>query len=171
MLLLRHSYHPADAFVWAQCSTCLKFSSWTCEDQFHLYFAFLFWGGEVRLGSQSTYKCCRSITYSCTGQRLVRARVVLWSTPGLASLKHFAIFCSDTYSRCVFFGLVFFFFQAWFSPTRANPGFYEANKHYFYPSAGGLKAKNRKRNTKNDGSTSDTYVWYVCTYICTVRIY
>ena len=42
VLLIRHSYHPAHAFVWwAQC-TCLKYSSCTCEDQFHFYFVFRF---------------------------------------------------------------------------------------------------------------------------------
>ena len=37
----------------------------------------------------------------------MRARVFLWSTPGLASMKHFAILSSNTYeySRGVFFHL------------------------------------------------------------------
>ena len=39
------------------------------------------------------------------------ARAVLWSTPGLASMKHFAIFFSDTYSRGVFFNLGYSFFS------------------------------------------------------------
>ena len=35
--------------------------------------------------------CCRSSTFVCTGQRLVRARVVLSSTPGFASMNLFQI--------------------------------------------------------------------------------
>ena len=56
VLLLRHSYHPAHAFVWwAQCSTCLRFSSCTCENQFHFILRFVFISFQLRLGSQSTY--------------------------------------------------------------------------------------------------------------------
>ena len=87
----------------------------------------------------------------------MRARVVLWSTPRLARMKHFAIFSSDTYSRDEFFHLGYgiHFFQACLSSTttRANPGFYEANKLYFNPSAGGIK-----NETEKNDSTSDTYV-------------
>ena len=61
VLLLCHSYHPAHAFVWTQCSTCLKFSSCTCEDQFHFYFAFRFFLIQLRLGSQSTYNYCGAV--------------------------------------------------------------------------------------------------------------
>ena len=113
---------------------------------------------QLRLGSQSTYNYCRNCTFVCTGQRLVRARVVLSSTPGLASRKHFAIFSSNTtYSRGVFFHLGSSFFQACFSSTRANPGFYEANRLYFSPSAGGLKTKTKKTKQKK----RQQHVWYV----------
>ena len=55
----------------------------------------------------------------------MRARVVLCSSD-LASVEHFAIVSLRMYcSRSVFFNLygVFSIFQAWFSSTRANPGF------------------------------------------------
>ena len=113
---------------------------------------FLFF--QLRLGSQSIHNYCRSInsTLVCTGQRLVRARVVLWSTPRLARMKHFAIFSSAMYTRDEFFHLGYgiHFFQACLSSTttRANPGFYEANKLDFYQSAGGLKIKNKKKKQK-----------------------
>ena len=41
--------------------------------------------------------------------RLVRARVVLWSTPVLASMKHFAIFPPDTVAAYFFIYVVQFF--------------------------------------------------------------
>ena len=69
--------------------------------------------------------CGRSSTIVCTGRGLVRARVVLCSSD-LASVEHFAIVSLRMYcSRSVFFNLygVFSIFQAWFSSTRANPGF------------------------------------------------
>ena len=76
----------------------------------------------------------------------MRARVVLWPTPGLASMKHFAISSSDTYeySRGLFFhlGYSFSFRHVFLQP---EPGFYEANKNYFYPTAEGLKTKNKKK--------------------------
>ena len=99
-----------------------------------------------RHGSQSTYNYRRCSTFVCTGQRLVRARVVLLSTPGLASRKHFVICSSDTYIRGVFFlgYSILFFFQACFSSTRGNPGFYEANKHYFTPPPEDHKQKTKK---------------------------
>ena len=116
MLLLCHGYHPAHEFVWAQC-TCLKFSS--CMHLWPVSFFFcvsiLFF--QLRLSSQSTYNmCCRSSTFVCTGQRPVRARVVLWSTPGLASMKHLAIFPSDTNCRGVFSILLIFFRHVFLQP-------------------------------------------------------
>ena len=126
---------------------------------FILSFVFFF---QLRLGSQSTYSYCRSSTFVCTGQRLVRARVVLWSTPGLASMKHFAIFSSNAYSRGVFFYLGYYFFQACFSSTRANPGFCDANKLYFYPSTGGLETKNKKTKQKK---TTAARLIRTCSYI------
>ena len=62
----------------------------------------------------------------------MRALVVFWSTPGLASMNHFAIFPSDIRSRGDFFHLLdyvpgigysVFFFQVFYSSTRATPGF------------------------------------------------
>ena len=72
--------------------------------------------------------------------------------PGLASMKHFAILSSNTYeySRGVFFHLGIHSFPASFSSTRANFGLYEANKLYFYPSAGGSKTIDKKTKQKND---------------------
>ena len=79
----------------------------------------------------------------------MRARV-LWSTPGLASMKHFAIRSSNTYeySRGVFFHLGIHFFSGMFSSTRTKLGLYEANKLYFYPSAGGSKTIDKKTKQK-----------------------
>ena len=80
----------------------------------------------------------------------MRARVFLWPTPGLASMKHFAILSSNTYeySRGVFFHPGIHSFPACFSSTRANFGLYEANKLYFYPSAGGSKTIDKKTKQK-----------------------
>ena len=50
----------------------------------------------LQIGATS---CCCLVRYDtlvCTGQRRARARVVLWSTPHRASMKHFEIFPSDT---------------------------------------------------------------------------
>ena len=88
MRLYEHNVVPAWSFPVALVKT---------SSIFVLYFVFSFL--QLWLGSQSAYNYCRSSTFVCTGQRLVRARVVLWSIPGLASMKHFAVFSSDTYSR------------------------------------------------------------------------
>ena len=71
-----------------------------------------------------TAACCRNSTFVCTGQRLVHAPVVLWSTgtSGLASMKHFASFPSDIVAT-YFSSRVFSFYQIFYSSTRANPGF------------------------------------------------
>ena len=68
---------------------------------------------ELQIG---TAACCRSSTFVCTGQRLVRARVMLWCTSGLASMKQFALVPSDIVTAyffiCVqFFSRMFFFNQ------------------------------------------------------------
>ena len=80
--------------------------------------------------------CYRSGTFVCTGQRLMRASVVLWSTPGLASMKRFAIFSSDIvaayFSSRLFSFLTYFILQP--EPTRDLYG------------------------TKKNDSTSDAYV-------------
>ena len=59
-----------------------------------------------------TAACCRSSTFVCIGQRLVRARVVLWSTgtPGFSSMKHFASFPSGLVEAYFFIYRVFSFF-------------------------------------------------------------
>ena len=95
-----HNVVHAWSFLVALVKTCSIF----------VFVSFFFF--QLRLGSQSTYNYCRSSTFVYAGQRLVRARVVLWSPPGLASMKHFAIFSSDTceYSRGVFFHLDYSFF-------------------------------------------------------------
>ena len=126
VLLLCHSYHPAHAFV--------KSTMYMLEVyQLHLWrpvlkivtfsfcVSFFF---QLRLGSQSTYNYSRNSRFVCTGQRLVRARVVLWSTgnPVLASMKHFASFPSDLVAAYFFIYRVFSFFQVFYSSTRANPG-------------------------------------------------
>ena len=69
---------------------------------------------------------------------------VVLSTPGVASMKHlqFSLRIRTSIVAAHFFIEVILFFQACFSSTTANPEFYEANKLYFYPSAGGLKTKN-----------------------------
>ena len=52
----------------------------------------------------------------------MRARVVLWSTPGLGPMKHFAFFASDTYSRGVYFHLGYsFFFRHVFLHQKPEP--------------------------------------------------
>ena len=80
----------------------------------------------------------------------MRARVILWSTRGLASMKHFAILSSNTYeySRGLYFHLGIRFFSGISSSTRTNIGLYEANKLYFYPSAEGSKTKDKKTKQK-----------------------
>ena len=78
--------------------------------------------------------CCRSSTFICTGQRLVRARVVvvcLWSY-----LKE--ALCNCPFGIVVaFFSSIFIFFKACFVQPKPTLGLYETNE--------------------ND-STSDTYV-------------
>ena len=89
---------------------------------------------------------CRSInsTFVCTGQRLVRARVVLSSAPGLASIKHFAIFPSDTYSRGVLFHLGYSFsFRHVFLQPEPTLDFVK-QKTLFYPSVGGSQKRKRQ---------------------------
>ena len=68
----------------------------------------------------------------------MRARVVLWSTPGLASMKHFAILSSNTYeyiqSRRIFSSRYSFLFRDVFlqlEPTLDYTSKYAANKLYF----------------------------------------
>ena len=53
----------------------------------------------------------------------MRARVVLWSTPGLASMKHSAI--SPSGIVAAFFSSTpgIQFFSGIYSSTRANPGY------------------------------------------------
>ena len=72
-----------------------------------------------------TAACCRFSAFGCTGQRLVRARVVLWSTdaPGLASMKHFACFPSDIVAAVFFILGYSVYFQAFYASTRANHEF------------------------------------------------
>ena len=78
--------------------------------------------------------CCRISAFVCTGQRLVRARVALWSTPGLASMKHLEAFGNFPfgYSRDVFFHLLvhrlFSFFQAFFLQPELTLDLYETKK-------------------------------------------
>ena len=65
--------------------------------------------------------CCRSNTFVCTGQRLGCSGCIvmyLWSC-----FKEALCNCPFGYIRGISFHLsVFSFFQAWFSSTRANPG-------------------------------------------------
>ena len=90
--------------------------------------------------------CCRSRTFVCTGQRLVRARVVLWCTSGLISMKHFATVPSDMVAvyffhlYSVFSGMFFF---------GANPGF--------------VSNKKKRQHV--------WYVWYVCTSVYILYVY
>ena len=156
VLLLCHSYDPAHPFLWAQCSTCLEFSSCTCEDMFHFCFRFVFFF-QLRLGSQSTYSYCRSSTFVCTGQRVVRARVVLWSTPGLASMKHFAFFSSDAYSRGLFFHLGYSFFSGMFFFNQSQPWILWSKPTLFLP----LRRRIKKKKKKKEKKKRQQHVWYV----------
>ena len=67
--------------------------------------------------------CCRSIAFVCTGQRLVCARVVLWCTSGVASMKRFAIVPSDivvAYFCIYLYSIVFTHVFLEPEPTRAG---------------------------------------------------
>ena len=73
--------------------------------------------------------CGRRSTIVCTGHRLVRARVVLWCTSDLASIKHFAsvslrIYCGSG----VFFHLYSVFFRHVFLQPEPTLGLYVRNK-------------------------------------------
>ena len=85
--------------------------------------------------------CSCSSAFVCTGLRLVRAHVVLLSTPSLISTKHFEIFPSDIVAAQ--FLVRFFRFRAFFFQPESTPGLYDTSYNH---------------------STSDTCVWYVCTY-------
>ena len=113
---------------------------------FILSFACFF---QLRLRSQSTYNHCRSSTFACTGQRLARARVVLWFTLGLASMKHFEFFPSDTYtsSGAVFFIYDIHLFSGMFFFHQSQPWTLWI-KLYFNRSAGGMKAKSKTKLKK-----------------------
>ena len=68
-------------------------------------------------------------------------------------------------SRRIFSYRLFFFCQACFSSTKANPGFYETNYQvYFYSFAGGLK-------TKNETKKRQQHVWYVRVILVHIHIY
>ena len=89
--------------------------------------------------------CGRFCAIVCTGRRLVRARVVVWCTSDLASMKHFAIISLRIYcSRGVFFHLYSVFFRHVFNQSQPWICAYETNE--------------------ND-CTFGTSVWYVCTSI------
>ena len=89
---------------------------------------------------------CRSSTFVCTGQTRACSRCVvvyLWSWFNEAFCD-----CPFGYSRGVFFHLHSVFFRHVFLQPEPTLDLYETNK--------------------ND-STSDTYVWYVCTSIHTLH--
>ena len=74
--------------------------------------------------------CGRSSTFVCTGQSLVRARVVLWCTSGLVSMKHFAIVSLRIYCiRGVFFHLFSVFFRHVFLQPEPTLDLYVWNKN------------------------------------------
>ena len=139
-------------------STCLKFSSCTCEDQFHFFLFcasfFYFFSSDlahrtpiitsvvVRLFAPDRDSC---VLPSCCGLPLV---LLQWRILQF-SLRVYVK------SRRIFSYRLFFFCQACFSSTKANPGFYETNYQvYFYSFAGGLK-------TKNETKKRQQHVWYV----------
>ena len=73
----------------------------------------------------------RSSTFVCTEQRLVRVRVVLWFTYGLAPMKHSAIVSLRIYcSRGIFFNLCSVFLRHVFL-QQSQPWIctYETNKN------------------------------------------
>ena len=126
---------------------------------------------QLRLCSQSTENYCRRSTFVCTGQRLVHARVVLWSTPGLASMKHFAVFSSDTtYSRGVFFHLGYsFFFRHVSLQPEPTLDFMKQTK-FILPIRRRIKNKKQKPKQKNATAArlirtcdtcAHTYILYV----------
>ena len=92
--------------------------------------------------------CGRSSTFVCPGQRLVRARVVLWSTPGPASMKHFAIFPPDTYSRGAFFhlGYSFFFRHVFLQPEPTLDFMKQTNVIFTHPPEDYKQKQNKNKN-------------------------
>ena len=120
---------------------------------FFLFFCFFF--PQLRLGSQSTYNMyCRSSTFVCVGQRLVRARVVLSSILGLVSIKLSEILPSDTYSLGAFFypGYSFFFRHLFLRPELTL----DLMKQTLFSTT--RRSKKLKTKTRKNDTTSDTYV-------------
>ena len=85
----------------------------------------------------------------------MRALVVFWSTPGLASMYHFAIFPSDIRSRGDFFHLLDYV------PGIGYSVFYFPGILFFNQSHPWICMY----ETSNINSTSDTYL------VCVIRVY
>ena len=97
---------------------------------------------------------CRSSTFVCVGQRLVRARVVLSSILGLVSIKLSEILPSDTYSLGAFFytGYSFFFRHLFLRPELTL----DLMKQTLFSTT--RRSKKLKTKTRKNDTTSDTYV-------------
>ena len=154
VLLLCHSYHPVHAFEWAQCSTCLKFSSCACEDQFHFSSAFRFFffpssdlvhrapiitAVAVRLFAPDRGSC---VLASCCGLPLV---LFQWS------ILQFSLRIRRTVAA------YFSFFSGMFFFNQSQPWILWSKQTLFLPIRQSIKNKKYKNETKK----WQQHVWYV----------
>ena len=151
----------------------MKFSRYTCEDQFLLYFAFRFFFISSDLAHRAPITTSVAVRLFAPDRDSCVLACFLWSTPGLASMKHFAILSSNTYeySRGVFFHLGTHFFSGMFFfnyyLNRANFGLYWylvwSKQTLFLPIRRRIKNNRQKNETKKTtadmGTRQELCIW------------